>query len=66
MARIGRNAVILSEDDIAAINKVNQVIDAFFKLDKLVKSMNEKEFSMLERSLMATKEELESMDKKAG
>lgn len=54
---IGRS-LILSEDDIKAILKVNKVFDLFAEMDKLIKSMSEKEFRMLERSLEFTMEEM--------
>lgn len=56
---IGRS-LILSEDDIKAILKVNKVFDLFAEMDKLIKSMSEKEFRMLERSLEFTVEEMNS------
>ncbi len=50
----------LSEDDVNSIIKVNKVFDLFFELNKLIKSMSEKEFRMLEKSLEATKEEIKN------
>ncbi len=49
----------LSEDDVNSIIKVNKVFDLFFELNKLIKSMSEKEFKMLEKSLEITKKEME-------
>lgn len=60
MARMERNAVVLSENDIAAINKVNQVIDAFLSL---ISWLNPR---MKRNSGCLRGRELESMDKKAG
>lgn len=56
---IGR-ATVLSEDDINAILKVNKVFDLFAEMNKLIKSMSEKEFRMLERSLEFTMEEMKN------
>lgn len=56
---IGRS-LILSEDDISAILKVNKFFDLFAEMDKLIKSMSEKEFRMLERSLEFTMEEMKN------
>ncbi|GEM_PF-4992290 len=50
----------LSEDDVNSIIKVNKAFDLFFELNKLIKSMSEKEFRMLEKSLEATKEEIKN------
>lgn len=60
MSKIRKNAVVLSEEEVNGIIKVNKVFNLFFELDRLIKSMSNKEFQMLERSLKLTKEELES------
>ncbi len=60
MPKIRKRCVILDEDDIQAISKVNKVFDLFFEMERVVKSMSEKEFRMLERSLEVTEEEMES------
>lgn len=60
MPKIRNNAVVLSEEEVNGIIKVNKVFNLFFELDRLIKSMSYKEFQMLERSLELTKEELES------
>lgn len=60
MPKIRKNAVVLSEEEVNGIIKVNKVFNLFFELDRLIKSMSYKEFQMLERSLKLTKEELES------
>ncbi len=58
--KIVDNSVVLDEDEVRAICKVNKVFDLFFEMERVVKSMSEKEFRMLERSLEATKEEMEN------
>ncbi len=60
MPKIVDNSVVLDEDEVRAICKVNKVFDLFFEMERVVKSMSEKEFRMLERSLEATKEEMEN------
>lgn len=60
MPKIRNNAVVLSEEEVNGIIKVNKVFDLFFELDRLIKSMSDKEFQMLERSLELTKEEQEN------
>lgn len=60
MPKIIGSAVVLSTEEVNAIIKVNKVFDLFFELDRLIKSMSDKEFRMLERSLELTKEELEN------
>lgn len=60
MPKITKNAVVLSEDEVDCVIKVNKVFDLFFELDRLIKSMSAKEFRMLERSLKITKDELEN------
>ena len=60
MPKITKNAVVLSEDEVNCVIKVNKVFDLFFELDRLIKSMSAKEFRMLERSLEITKDELEN------
>ncbi len=59
MPKIRKRCIILDEDDVQTISKVNKVFDLFFEMERVVKSMSEKEFRMLERSLEATKEEME-------
>ena len=54
------SAVALSDEEVNAVIKVNKVFDLFFELNRLIKSMSDKEFRMLERSLEVTKEELEN------
>ncbi len=51
MAIYHGRAAVLSEDDVNSIIKVNRVFDLYDELCKLIKSMNEREFAMLERSL---------------
>lgn len=58
MAEYIRRSLILSEDDINAILKINKVFDLYGEMNKLIKSMSEKEFRMLERSLEFTMEEM--------
>lgn len=41
------------------VHKVLSVIDKFFELNRLVKSMSDEEFSLLERVLENTLEEME-------
>ena len=53
-------SLVLSEEDIKAIIKVNKVFDLFAEMNKLIKSMSEKEFQMLERSLEFTAEEMKN------
>lgn len=60
MPKIVDNSVVLDEDEVRAILKVNKVFDLFIKINRVIKSMSEREFRMLERSLEATKEEMES------
>lgn len=55
-----KGCVVLDEDDIQAISKVNKVIDLFIELNRVIKSMSEKEFRMLKRSLQATEEEMKN------
>ncbi len=52
--------VILDEEEIQAVCKVQAVFDLILEINRVIKSMSEKEFRMLERSLEATKEEMES------
>ena len=56
MSKIIGSAVVLSSEEVNAVIKVNKVFDLFFELDRLIKSMSDKEFRMLERSLELTKE----------
>lgn len=60
MPKIRNNAVVLSEEEVNGIIKVNKVFNLFFELDRLIKSMSDKEFRMLERSLELTKKEQEN------
>ncbi len=60
MPKIVDNSVVLDEDEVQAIVKVNKVFDLFFEINRIIKSMTDKEFRMLERSLEATKEEMKS------
>lgn len=60
MPKIIGNSVALSAEEVEAVIKVNKVFDLFFELDRLIKSMSDKEFRMLERSLELTKEEQEN------
>lgn len=60
MAKYIGRSLVLSEDDVNAVLKVNKFFDLFAEMDKLVKSMSEKEFRMLERSLEFTVEEMNS------
>lgn len=53
-------SLVLSEEDINAIIKVNKVFDLFAEMNMLIKSMSEKEFQMLERSLEFTTEEMKN------
>lgn len=59
MSKIIGSAVVLSSEEVNAVIKVNKVFDLFFELDRLIKSMSDKEFRMLERSLELTKEDTE-------
>lgn len=56
MSKIIGSAAVLSSEEVNAVIKVNKVFDLFFELDRLIKSMSDKEFRMLERSLELTKE----------
>lgn len=56
--RIEGKAVILDEDDMESIRKVGKVIDAFIELQRLMKSLTEKEQTMLIKSLEQTKKEM--------
>lgn len=60
MPQIIRSAVILSAEEVNAVIKVNKVFEIFVELNWLIKSMNDKEFRILEKSLELTKEELEN------
>ncbi len=53
-----KKRVILDDDDLAAIIKVNKVFDLFCEMDKLIHSMSEKEFKMLTGSLELAHEEM--------
>lgn len=59
MSKIIGSAVVLSSEEVNAVIKVNKVFDLFFELDRLIKSMSDKEFRMLEKSLELTKEDIE-------
>lgn len=59
MPKIVNSCVVLDEDEVQAICKVNKVIDLFIEINRIIKSMSEKEFRMLEKSLEVTKEEME-------
>ncbi len=50
--------VILSENSVTAIIKVNKAIELLFEIIKLIHSMNEKEFDMLVGSLELTYKEM--------
>lgn len=60
MPKIVNRAVVISDEELNSMLKINEFFDLFFKMNKLVKSMSEKEFLMLEKSLEFTKEEMES------
>lgn len=51
MAEYHGKTAVLSEDDVNSIIKVNRVFDLYDELCKLIKSMSDREFAMLERSL---------------
>lgn len=53
-------SLVLSEENINAILKVNKVFDLFAEMNKLIKTMSEKEFRMLERSLEFTMKEMKN------
>ncbi len=53
-----KKQVILDDDDIAAIIKINKAIELIFEVIKLIHSMSEKEFNMLAGSLELTYEEM--------
>lgn len=59
MARYHGRTTVLSDDDVNSIIKVNRVFDLFVELNKLIKSMSDREFAILERSLEFTKQEAE-------
>lgn len=58
MAKIIKGSLVLDEDEVEAICKVNKVIDLFIELNRVIKSMSEKEFRMLEKTLEFSKEEM--------
>lgn len=58
--RIDGKAVILDEDDMKSIRKVDKVINALSELYGLMKSLTEKEQTMLIKSLEQTKKEMEN------
>lgn len=59
MPKMVNNCVVLNADEVEAICKVNKVIDLFIEINCIIKSMSEKEFRILEKSLEVTKEEME-------
>lgn len=56
--RIKGKVVILDEDDMKSIRKVDKVIDTFIELFELMKSLTEKERKMLIKSLEQTEKEM--------
>lgn len=60
MAKVIKNAVVLSNEEYNSLTKINRIFDLFAELNKLVKSLSDKEFQMLEGSLKLTKKELEN------
>lgn len=58
MIKIVGNAVVLDEDEVKSICKVNKVIDTFFDLHKQLRALSEKELTMLEKSLELSKKEM--------
>lgn len=58
MPKVINGSVVLDEDEIQAIIKVNKFFELFTKIDELVKSMTDKEFKMLENSLEFTVKEM--------
>ncbi len=55
-----KGCVVIDEDEVQAICKVNELIEQFIEINRLIRSMSEKEFRMFERSLEVTKEEMEN------
>lgn len=58
MPKIIGNAVVLDEDEVKSICKVNKIIDAFFDLHKQLRELSDKELTMLYKSLELTKKEM--------
>lgn len=56
--RIEGKSVILDDDDMESIRKVDKVIDTFIELHRLMKSLTEKEQKMLIKSLEQTEKEM--------
>ncbi|MBD5112105.1 MAG: hypothetical protein HDT42_06150 [Ruminococcaceae bacterium] len=58
MAKIIKGAVVISDEELESLLKVDKVIDKFIEFYDLMKSLTEKEQKMLVKSLEMTDEEM--------
>ncbi|MBD5112649.1 MAG: hypothetical protein HDT42_09010 [Ruminococcaceae bacterium] len=58
MAKIIKGAVVISDEELESLLKVDKVIDKFIEFYDLMKSLTEKEQKMLIKSLEMTDEEM--------
>lgn len=62
MPKLTKNTVVLSNEEFDSLAKIKKNFDLFVELNKLIKSLSDKEFQLLEGSLELTKKEMKSQN----